>query len=62
MWVTTAAGTCASCHQEWAQLAVVLVPGAHHLPRGGVPVAYEIAQVLGAPLDIIVVRKLGIPG
>jgi putative phosphoribosyl transferase len=32
------------------------------LPRGGVPVGYEIARALGAPLDIIVVRKLGAPG
>lgn len=31
------------------------------LPRGGVPVAAEVARVLGAPLDVIVVRKLGIP-
>src|SRR5205823_3408486 len=32
------------------------------LPRGGVPVAYEVATELGAPLDVIVVRKLGVPG
>jgi predicted phosphoribosyltransferase len=31
------------------------------LPRGGVPVGYEIATALGAPLDIFVVRKLGLP-
>ena len=32
------------------------------LPRGGVPVAYEVARELGAPLDIFLVRKLGVPG
>lgn len=37
----------------------VLVLG---LARGGVPVAFEVARVLGAPLDVLVVRKLGVPG
>jgi predicted phosphoribosyltransferase len=37
----------------------VLVLG---LPRGGVPVAYEVARKLNAPLDIFLVRKLGLPG
>jgi predicted phosphoribosyltransferase len=32
------------------------------LPRGGVPVAYEVAQRLRAPLDVFIVRKLGVPG
>ncbi|HLY48564.1 MAG TPA: phosphoribosyltransferase [Solirubrobacteraceae bacterium] len=32
------------------------------LPRGGVPVAYEVAGALGVPLDVFVVRKLGVPG
>ena len=37
----------------------VLVLG---LPRGGVPVAAEVARQLGAPLDVFLVRKLGVPG
>src|SRR5438552_16078019 len=32
------------------------------LPRGGVPVAYEVAQRLGVPLVVFIVRKLGVPG
>jgi putative phosphoribosyl transferase len=40
-----------------AEKAIVLA-----LPRGGVPVGYEVAMRLGAPLDVFVVRKLGVPG
>src|SRR6266403_600499 len=32
------------------------------LPRGGVPVAYEVVRILAAPLDVFLVRKLGVPG
>ena len=51
------------------QLAAELAPSANDpavlvlgLPRGGVPVAYEVARALHAPLDVFVVRKLGVPG
>ena len=50
------------------QLAARLQEYAHHpdvivlaLPRGGVPVAFEVAEALHAPLDVFVVRKLGLP-
>src|SRR5437016_4111555 len=45
--------------ERYAGRADVLVLG---LARGGVPVAAEIADALGAPLDVFVVRKLGVPG
>jgi predicted phosphoribosyltransferase len=44
---------------DYADRADVLVLA---LPRGGVPVAYEVARALRAPLDVFVVRKLGLPG
>ena len=44
--------------QDYAGRPDVIVLG---LPRGGVPVAFEVAQALHAPLDVFVVRKLGLP-
>jgi putative phosphoribosyl transferase len=48
--------------QELRRFAGDSAPVVLALPRGGVPVAYEVARALGAPLDILVVRKLGVPG
>ena len=45
--------------KQYAQRPDVVVLA---LPRGGVPVGYEIARALGAPLDVFIVRKLGFPG
>jgi putative phosphoribosyl transferase len=45
--------------QEYGARSDVVVLG---LPRGGVPVAFEVARTLRAPLDVFVVRKLGVPG
>src|SRR2546423_8162011 len=45
--------------REYAGLDDVVVLG---LPRGGVPVAFEVARALDAPLDVFLVRKLGVPG
>ena len=44
---------------EYTDRRDVIVLG---LPRGGIPVAYEVAQKLHAPLDVFTVRKLGVPG
>jgi predicted phosphoribosyltransferase len=44
---------------RWANRPGVLVLA---LPRGGVPVGFEVARAIGAPLDVFVVRKLGVPG
>jgi predicted phosphoribosyltransferase len=56
-------------HDAGRLLASRLTPYAHRpdvvvlaLPRGGVPVAYEVARALHAPLDAFLVRKLGVPG
>ena len=44
---------------EYKDKSNVLVLG---LPRGGVPVAFEVAEAIDAPLDVFIVRKLGVPG
>jgi predicted phosphoribosyltransferase len=49
----------ASTLMKYADRSDVVVLG---LPRGGVPVAFEVAEKLRAPLDVMVVRKLGVPG
>jgi putative phosphoribosyl transferase len=56
-------------HDAGKRLAELLRAYAHRpdvlvlaLPRGGVPVAYEVARELHAPLDVFIVRKLGVPG
>src|SRR5262245_14834232 len=43
-------------YKDWPDLLVLA------LPRGGVPVAYEVAESLNVPLDVFLVRKLGVPG
>src|SRR3954452_24650828 len=45
--------------RQYARLRDVVVLA---LPRGGVPVAFEVAEALDAPLEVFVVRKLGMPG
>lgn len=47
---------------EWASDGELFEPVVLALPRGGVPVGAEVARALGVPLDVLVVRKIGIPG
>src|SRR5439155_22644250 len=49
----------ARCLQQYKNQPDVLILG---LPRGGVTVACEVARELNAPLDVFIVRKLGVPG
>jgi putative phosphoribosyl transferase len=56
----TEAGQCLARElKRYANLPDIIVLG---LPRGGVPVAFEVAAALHAPLDVFIVRKLGTPG
>jgi predicted phosphoribosyltransferase len=52
----SALGRAVAAH-KWPHPVLVL-----GLPRGGVPVAYEVAKALAAPLDLMIVRKIGMPG
>jgi predicted phosphoribosyltransferase len=52
-------GRLVAASTQLAHRATVIVVG---LPRGGVPVAAAVADALGVPLDVVVVRKLGVPG
>jgi putative phosphoribosyl transferase len=56
---TDAGKKLAQALKAYANRGDVIVLG---LPRGGVPVAYEVAKALDAPWDICIVRKLGVPG
>ena len=68
-WAGPNARAFADRRQAGAALAERLAEFAHRddvvvlaLPRGGVPVGYEVATALGVPLDVFTVRKLGVPG
>src|SRR3954465_6418488 len=56
---TVAGQRLAESLSEYTNRPDVIVLG---LPRGGVPVAYQVAKQLHVPLDVFVVRKLGVPG
>ena len=56
---TDAGQQLAGALQQFLHSANAVVLG---LPRGGIPVAYQIARQLGLPLDVVVVRKVGAPG
>ena len=56
---TDAGRTLAKKLSHYADRKDIVVLG---MPRGGVPVAFEVAQSLRVPLDVFIVRKLGVPG